>query len=96
MVVYSGQLAVNHTWGNSTPEDGGGQDARRTMIEMVPWMPVQYDGKYTSTNTPEGMPMDFEAMSNPVHILKTYKNMNYNTKVFGNAALTFHIIEGLD
>ena len=40
--------------------------------------------------------MDFEAMSNPVHILKTYKNMNYNTKVFGNAALTFHIIEGLD
>ena len=33
-------LAVNHTWGNSTPEDGGGQDARRTMIEMVPWMPV--------------------------------------------------------
>ena len=66
------------------------------MIEMVPWMPVQYDGKYTSTNTPEGMPMDFEAMSNPVHILKTYKNMNYNTKVFGNAALTFHIIEGLD
>ena len=89
-------LAVNHTWGNSTPEDGGGQDARRTMIEMVPWMPVQYDGKYTSTNTPEGMPMDFEAMSNPVHILKTYKNMNYNTKVFGNAALTFHIIEGLD
>ena len=89
-------LAVNHTWGNSTPEDGGGQDARRTMIEMVPWMPVQYNGKYTSTNTPEGMPMDFEAMSNPVHILKTYKNMNYNTKVFGNAALTFHIIEGLD
>ena len=54
---------------------------------MVPWMPVQYDGKYTSTNTPEGMPMDFEAMSNPVHILKTYKNMNYNTKVFGNAVL---------
>ena len=73
-------LAVNHTWGNSTPEDGGGQDARRTMIEMVPWMPVQYNGKYTSTNTPEGMPMDFEAMSNPVHILKTYKNMNYIQK----------------
>ena len=89
-------LAVNHTWGNSTPEDGGGQDARRTMIEMVPWMPVQYNGKYTSTNTPEGMPMDFEAMSNPVHILKTYKNMNYNTKGFGNAALTFHSLEGLD
>ena len=89
-------LSVNHTWGNSTPEDGGGQDARRTMIEFVPWMPVYYDGVATSTNTPQGMPMDFEAMSNPVHILNNYKNMNYNTKIFGNAALTFHIIEGLD
>ncbi|MCS2604274.1 hypothetical protein [Parabacteroides distasonis] len=26
--------------GSYTPEDGGGQEARRTMIEMVPWMPV--------------------------------------------------------
>ena len=25
-------LLVNHTWGRYTPEDGGGQDARRTMI----------------------------------------------------------------
>ena len=89
-------LSVNHTWGNSTPEEGGGQDARRTMIEMVPWMPVYYDGEATSTNTPQGMPMDFEAMSNPVHILNNYKNMTYNTKIFGNAALTFHIIDGLD
>lgn len=88
-------LSVNHTWGNSTTEAGGSQDARRTMIEMLPWLPVQYDGVYTTSNTPS-LPMDFEAMSNPVHILETQKNMDFNTKIFGNAALTFHIIEGLD
>ena len=88
-------LAVNHTWGNSTKEEGGSQDARRTMIEMLPWLPVSYDGVYTNSNTPN-MPMNFESMANPYHILTTQKNMNYNTKVFGNAALTFHIIEGLD
>ena len=27
-------VMVNHTWGRYTPEDTGGQDARRTMIEM--------------------------------------------------------------
>ncbi|MDR3730406.1 TonB-dependent receptor, partial [Parabacteroides sp.] len=88
-------LAVNHTWGNSTKEEGGAQDARRTMVEMLPWLPVSYDGKYTNSNTPN-MPMNFESMANPYHILTTQKNMNYNTKIFGNAALTFHIIEGLD
>ena len=88
-------LSVNHTWGNSTTESGGSQDARRTMIEMLPWLPVTYDGEYTSSNTPN-VPMDFESMANPVHILETQKNMNYNTKIFGNAALTFHLLEGLD
>lgn len=88
-------LSVNHTWGNSTTESGGSQDARRTMIEMLPWLPVTYDGEYTSSNTPN-MPMNFESMANPYHILTTQKNMNYNTKIFGNAALTFHIIDGLD
>ena len=88
-------LSVNHTWGNSTTESGGSQDARRTMIEMLPWLPVTYDGEYTSSNTPN-VPMDFESMANPVHIIETQKNMNYNTKIFGNAALTFHLLEGLD
>lgn len=88
-------LSVNHTWGNSTTESGGSQDARRTMIEMLPWLPVKYDGVYTASTTPT-MPMNFEGMANPVHILTTQKNANYNTKIFGNAALTFHIIDGLD
>ena len=38
----------------------------------------------------------FEGMSDPVMILNLQKRMNYNTQVFGNAALTFHLLPGMD
>ncbi len=92
-------LLVNHTWGRYTPEDGGGQEARRTMIEMLPWLPVNepVSGKYT-TNASSTLNnvLGFEGMSNPVAILNDQKRMKYNTQIFGNAALTFHLAEGLD
>ena len=87
-------LMVNHTWGRYSPETGGGQEARRTMIEMVPWLPVKYDDQYTTAATPDFGGL--EGMSNPVMILDLQKRRNYNTKIFGNAALTFHLAEGLD
>lgn len=91
-------LLVNHTWGRYTPEDGGGQEARRTMIEMLPWLPVyDADGNYTTnTSTTMNNALGFEGMSNPVFILNEQKRMRYNTQVFGNAAFTFHLLEGLD
>ncbi len=92
-------LLVNHTWGRYTPEDGGIQDARRTMIEMLPWLPVYepVSGKYTtnSSSTIHNV-LGFEGMANPVSILDLQKRMRYNTQIFGNAALTFHLAEGLD
>ena len=68
------------------------------MIEMVPWMPIRdKNGKYTtSTSSSIGDVLGFEGMSNPVMILDMQKRMRYNTQVFGNAALTFHLAEGLD
>ena len=92
-------VMVNHTWGRYTPEDTGGQDARRTMIEMLPWLPVYEPntGKYTtSTSSTINDVLGFEGMSNPVFILDKQKRMKYNTQIFGNAALTFHLLEGLD
>ena len=91
-------LLVNHTWGRYTPEDGGSQEARRTMIEMLPWLPVyDSDGNYTtSTSSTINDVLGFEGMSNPVMILDLQKHMRYNTQIFGNAALTFHLIDGLD
>ncbi len=91
-------LTTNHTWGRYTPEDGGGQDARRTMIEMLPWLPIyQPDGQYTnSSSSTVSSVLGFEGMANPVSILDLQKRMRYNTQIFGNAALTFHLAEGLD
>jgi TonB-linked SusC/RagA family outer membrane protein len=91
-------VMVNHTWGRYTPEDGGGQDARRTMIEMLPWLPVRdADGNYTtSTSSNMGDTFGFEGMSNPVMILDLQKRTRQNTQIFGNAAFTFHLLEGLD
>ena len=90
-------VLVNHTWGRYTPEDTQGQDARRTMIEMVPFLPVRdKNGDYT-TSTSTGMSQfGFEGMSNPVMILDLQRRMRYNTQIFGNAAFTFHLAEGLD
>ena len=91
-------LTVNHTWGRYTPEDGGGQEARRTMIEMIPWYPV-YDknGLYTnSASSTVAEQLSFEGMANPVSILDLQKRLRYNTQIFGNAALTFHLADGLD
>ena len=92
-------LAVNHTWGRYSTETSGGQDAARTMVEMLPWYPV-YDknGNYTTFGTSGEMlgKLKFESMMNPLGIMNLSKRMNYNTKIFGNAALTFHLAEGLD
>lgn len=91
-------LLVNHTWGRYTPEDGGGQDARRTMIEMIPWYPVKDKfGDYTVSNSSKiSDVLGFEGMANPVFILEDQRRMRYNTQIFGNAALTFHLADGLD
>jgi TonB-linked SusC/RagA family outer membrane protein len=91
-------LMINHTWGRYTPETGGGQDARRTMIEMLPWLPLRdTNGNYTtSSSSTMADTFGFEGMSNPVMILNLQKRMNYNTQIFGNAAFTFHLMNGLD
>ncbi|MDR2917929.1 MAG: TonB-dependent receptor [Tannerella sp.] len=91
-------VMVNHTWARYIPEEGGGQEARRTMIEMLPWLPVKdANGDYTtSTSSTMNEGFGFEGMSNPVMITELQKRMKYNTKIFGNAELSFHLMDGLD
>lgn len=103
-------LLVNHTWGNRTSDNPYGQGALRTMIEQLPWLPVKMDGVYTQNNmvnttailndknNPNSGYQSFspEGVGNPVELLERIQNMSYNTQIFGNAALTFHIIDGLD
>lgn len=90
-------LTVNHVWGNSVSETAGAKPARRAMIEAMPWLPVQLDGEYTDTTTPNLSNISgYETLSNPVNILENQKLMKFRTQIFGNAALTFHLADGLD
>lgn len=103
-------VLINHTWGNRTSDNPYGQGALRTMIEQVPFLPVQLNGEYMQNNmigttgilkdknNPNSGLQTYqpEGVGNPVEILKRVKSMSYNTQVFGNAALTFHLMKGLD
>lgn len=91
-------LMVSHVWANDLDETGGGQTARRTMWEMPPIFPVKFpDGTWVNSQfTGNQLNLGLEAMTNPVHELKTRKMHRFKTKVFGNYSLTFHIADGLD
>ncbi|MDR0687696.1 MAG: TonB-dependent receptor [Prevotellaceae bacterium] len=103
-------LLVNHTWGNRTSDNPYGQGALRTMIEQLPFLPVMLDGEYTQTsnirttnilndkNDPDKGTQGFspEGVGNPVELLERLYAMQYRTQIFGNAALTFHLADGLD
>jgi TonB-linked SusC/RagA family outer membrane protein len=103
-------LLINHTWGNRTSDNPYGQGALRTMVEQLPFLPVQLDGEYTQTNiiktssilndknNPNNGSQGFspEGVGNPVELLERMEAMQYRTQIFGNAALTFHITKDLD
>lgn len=89
-------LLVNHIWSNEVVEGGGNNVPRRSMIEMVPFLPVKFpDGTWSSSSTITDN-LGLEGFANPVHMLETQQHHNYRTQIFGNAALTFHILPGLD
>lgn len=103
-------LMVNHTWGNRTSDNPYGQGAARTMIEMSPFIPVMLDGVYMQSNdvqtssvlrdkdNPNSGLQGFspEGVGNPVELLKRLQLNRYRTKIFGNAALTFHLTKDLE
>lgn len=90
----------------------GGQNALRTMIEMPAWYPIYNpDGTWADNNTASFQPVvkkinsdgttemrtfSAENGANPVHFLNSVKRSQYRTQIFGNAALTFHLLPGLD
>ena len=103
-------LLVNHSWGNHTSDNPYGQGALRTMIEQLPWLPVQLNGEYVQNNmiNTTGILKDKdntnsgyqtfspEGVANPVELLERVQVIQYKTPIFGNAALTFHLAKGLD
>jgi TonB-linked SusC/RagA family outer membrane protein len=100
-------LLVNHAWGNNADHGDGSQNALRSMIEIPAWYPVKNpDGTWADNNTASFQPVQKTATdnrsfnaengANPVHFLEEVQRRQYRTQIFGNAALTFHILPGLD
>ena len=106
----SNNLLINYSWGNRIPDNPYHQGAIRTMIEQLPFLPVMMDGVYAQSNIvqteailndkndPNSGKQGFapEGVGNPVELLKRLQNRSYNTQLFGNSALTFHLMDGLD
>jgi TonB-linked SusC/RagA family outer membrane protein len=88
-------MLVNKVWENEVEEGGGHQMPRRSMIEMVPIMPVKFpDGSWSSSSSTSNFGL--EGMANPVHVLTTQERLRNRTQFFGNTFLNFHILPGLD
>ncbi|MFW6289491.1 MAG: SusC/RagA family TonB-linked outer membrane protein [Mariniphaga sp.] len=92
---FGANLMVNKVWENEIEEGGGHQMPRRSMIEMVPIMPVRFpDGSWSNSSSTDNFAL--EGMANPVHVLTTQERLRDRTKIFGNFALTFHILPSLE
>jgi TonB-dependent starch-binding outer membrane protein SusC len=92
---FGANLMVNKVWENEIEEGGGHQMPRRSMIEMVPIMPVQFpDGSWSNSSSTSNFAL--EGMANPVHVLTTQERLRDRTKIFGNFALTFNILPTLE
>ncbi len=88
-------MLINKTWENEAEETGGHQMPRRSMIEMVPIMPVKFpDGSWSNSSSTNNFGL--EGMANPVHVLETQERLRNRTQFFGNTYLNFHILPGLD
>lgn len=88
-------MLINKVWENEIEEGGGHQMPRRSMIEMVPIMPVKFpDGSWSSSSSTSNFGL--EGMANPVHVLTTQERLRKRSQFFGNTFLNFHILPGLD
>jgi TonB-dependent starch-binding outer membrane protein SusC len=88
-------LMINKIWENEAEEGGGHQMPRRSMIEMVPIMPVKFpDGSWSNSSSTNNFAL--EGMANPVHVLTTQERLRNRTQIFGNIFLNFQILPTLE
>lgn len=88
-------ILVNNTLQNEVREGGGGQYPRRSLIEMVPILPVKFpDGRWSNSKDATGFGL--ENMANPVHVLSTQERVNKRTQLFGNFMAQVKLAPGLD
>ena len=92
---FGANMMVNKTWENEAEEGGGHQMPRRSMIEMVPVLPVRFpDGSWSNSSSTSNFAL--EGMANPVHVLTTQERLRNRTQLFGNIFLNFYILPTLE
>jgi len=85
---------------NHVEEGGGGQEPRRTMIEMAPILPVIWPegtplaGQYSNQTHVNSMTL--EGQSNPVHRLLEEDRLRDRTQLFGNTYMAIQITPNLE
>lgn len=93
--TFGTNFSVNRTSENNIEEGGGGQEPRRTMIEMPPIFPVTWDdGTYTNSTQIDGF--TFEGQANPVHRLLEEERLRDRIRLFGNTFMAFQIQDNLE
>lgn len=85
---------------NNVEEGGGGQEPRRTMIEMAPILPVIWPegtaraGQYSNQTHVNSMTL--EGQSNPVHRLLEEDRLRDRTQLFGNTFMAIQVTPNLE
>jgi TonB-dependent starch-binding outer membrane protein SusC len=85
---------------NHVEEGGGGQDVRRTIIEMAPIYPIMWPegtpraGQYS--NQTHSNSLTLEGQANPVHRLLEEDRLRDRNQLFGNTYLALQINENLE
>lgn len=85
---------------NHVEEGGGGQEPRRTMIEMAPILPIIWPegtaraGQYSNQTHVNSMTL--EGQSNPVHRLLEEDRLRDRTQLFGNTFMAIQVTPNLE
>lgn len=93
-------ITVSRIGENYVEEGGGGQEVRRTMIEMAPIFPVKWPegtqraGQYS--NQTHANSLTLEGQSNPVHRLLEEDRLRDRRQIFGNTYLAVQINPNLE
>jgi len=93
-------VTFNRIKENHVEEGGGGQDVRRTIVEMAPIFPViwpegtQRAGQYS--NQTHSNSMTLEGQANPVHRLLEEDRLRDRNQIFGNTYLALQLSPNLE
>lgn len=85
---------------NHVEEGGGGQEVRRTMIEMAPIFPITWPegttraGQYS--NQTHANSLTLEGQANPVHRLLEEDRLRERIQIFGNTYIAAQITPNLE